>query len=43
VREVLSFLEVEGVRSVAMASGLLGCPHEEGTAGRDRFTGEREQ
>jgi hypothetical protein len=27
---VLSFLEAEGVRSVVMADGLLGCPHEEG-------------
>lgn len=28
--EVAAFLEAEGVRSVVMADGLLGCPHEEG-------------
>jgi hypothetical protein len=29
-KEVLAFLEAEGVRSVVISDGLLGCPHEEG-------------
>jgi hypothetical protein len=28
--EVVAFLEAEGVKSVVMTDGLLGCPHEEG-------------
>ena len=28
--EVLAFLAEFGVRSVAMAEGIIGCPHEEG-------------
>jgi len=28
--EMLAFIEEHGAKSVAMADGLLGCPHEEG-------------
>jgi hypothetical protein len=28
--EIVSFLREHDVKSVAMASGMLGCPHEEG-------------
>jgi hypothetical protein len=28
--ELLAFIEEHGARTVAMAEGLLGCPHEEG-------------
>ena len=28
--EILAFIEERGARTVAMAEGLLGCPHEEG-------------
>jgi len=28
--EVLAFIEEHGAKSVALAEGLLGCPHEEG-------------
>ncbi len=27
---ILRFLQAQGVRSVVMSDGLLGCPHEEG-------------
>lgn len=27
---ILQFLQAQGVRSVVMSDGLLGCPHEEG-------------
>jgi len=30
MEEVLTFLQAQGVRSVVMTDGLLGCPHEEG-------------
>lgn len=30
-QEVLSFVRTNGVLSVAMTGGLIGCPHEEGT------------
>jgi hypothetical protein len=30
LREVLAFIEEHGARTLAMAEGLLGCPHEEG-------------
>jgi hypothetical protein len=29
-QEILAFLEEQGVRSVAMGDGMMGCPHEEG-------------
>ena|SRR5688572_11265376 len=29
-REILSFIQAHGARSVVMTDGLLGCPHEEG-------------
>jgi len=28
--EILSFLAAQGVRSVVMTDGIIGCPHEEG-------------
>ena len=28
--ELLAFFETNGVKSVAMVDGILGCPHEEG-------------
>jgi hypothetical protein len=28
--EIVEFFRANGVRSVAMTSGLIGCPHEEG-------------
>lgn len=30
LKTVLRFLEAQGVKSVVMPDGLLGCPHEEG-------------
>jgi hypothetical protein len=29
-REILEFMEEHGVLSVAMADGIIGCPHQEG-------------
>jgi len=31
LEEVLELIEREGVRSVVMSDGIIGCPHEEGT------------
>ena len=30
LREVLLFIEQHGAKTVAMADGIIGCPHEEG-------------
>ena len=30
-KEVTAFLQKHGVRRVAVAEGIIGCPHEEGT------------
>jgi hypothetical protein len=30
-REILSFIEAQGAKSVVMADRIIGCPHEEGT------------
>jgi len=48
--EILTFLDAAGVKTVALANRIIGCPHEEGInyegptypywAGRDRWTGE---
>ena len=48
--EILTFLDGAGVKTVALADRIIGCPHEEGIdyegptcpywAGRDRWTGE---
>src|SRR3954467_14578825 len=49
VAEILTFLDAAGVKTVALADRIIGCPHEgidyEGPtcpywAGRDRWTGE---
>ena len=29
-RDILEFIEAHGVLSVAMAEGIIGCPHQEG-------------
>jgi len=31
LKEVLDFISSHGVKSVVVADGILGCPHEEGT------------
>ena len=31
LKEVLDFISVNGAKSVVVADGILGCPHEEGT------------
>ena len=31
LKEVLEFVSVNGAKSVVVADGILGCPHEEGT------------
>jgi hypothetical protein len=38
IKEVLEFVSVNGAKSVVVADGILGCPHEEGT---DYPLGER--
>lgn len=30
LREILLFIELHGAKTVAMADGIIGCPHEEG-------------
>jgi hypothetical protein len=36
-REILEFLEKQGVLSVAMTDGIIGCPHQEGIDYEDEW------